>query len=84
MPSLHESSLLEVLSVHPVLLSKCLACNSELVEFPKTLVQDYVGMDLNDTGCINQPVDPSQLYYKEEKFTISIRKKTLPENLPQC
>lgn len=66
LPSLRESSLSEVLSVHPVLLSKCLACNSELVELPKTLVQDYVGMDLSDIGCINQPIHPSQLYYKEE------------------
>lgn len=75
MPSLRESSLSEVLSVHPVLLSKCSACNSELAEFLKILVQDYVGMDLSDTGCTNQPINPSQLYYKEEEFTVSMRKK---------
>lgn len=66
MSSLQEPSLSEVPSVRPALLSKCLACNSEVVEFPKTSVQDYVGTDLSDTGCINQPTDPSQLYCREE------------------
>lgn len=64
--SLQAPSLSEVLSVHPVLLSKCLPCNSEVAQFPKTSVQDCIGMDSNDTGCINQPTDPSQLYCREE------------------